>query len=177
MLTAFFDIAAGSAPPPPGSFGKTKRAKKSARPAPQPATSTAGCHAKFEPLPPEKNVPRAAEQPGQAWQALHESVPNRDDNIAEFRAFDPDEEDPAGDEFMDEDAELEDADRDDQSEPDFEPESLDPLADDDRVSMGSSFEEDRSLHAFFSTRRHAPKMEQRAVYSGPMLCREDDDFD
>jgi hypothetical protein len=188
-LSAFFGLsvskAASLSPAAPkpkkaggGGQGRNGRAVRGGPPRPADVGAGVGLHASFEPLPPEKNVPRAAEQPGQAWHALHDGV-TRDDNIAEFKAdADADVFDEFGDDFDESPRAGDEAD--DESEPDFEPESLDPLADDDKCSMGSSLEEDRSLHSFFTSRRQGAARgadQARALYTGPMLCLEDEDFE
>lgn len=226
MLSSYFDIQSKSSsslpgdprqpPPPPQQhqlFGKKKqsRAKGAASAAAAAATAkkreprpteaaTTSVHTKFVPLPPECNVPKPAEVPSQAWQALSGSGVSREDDMAEFRAdwttfsetametaTEWDEEEAAGDEL------------DDMSEPDYEPESLDPLGSctpggggggegggGAAASLSSSLEEDtrsrdaaRSLHAFFSGRRLGQRTSSAAsqMYSGPQLCYEDEDFD
>lgn len=170
MLSAYFNI------PPPNEtgdkkFGRKPPAKHAAKrtttkpppPPPQPTEpSTTSEHVKFEPLPPEKRVPRPAEEPGQAWHSFDGVTAAKDDDIAEFRA-DWEWED---EEQKSEDEEL--------SEPDFEPESLDP------VSLATSVEDSMTSmddDSFFQRRRAKPPSSQRTVYSGPQLCYEDDDFE
>lgn len=177
MLSAFFDLPA----PPRPQQQQPKHTKKpagkrrtavAAKKEPKAAEGTATFHAKFKPLPDEKNVPRAAEQPGQAWQALQGSGVTRDDDVAEFRA-DWETEEQAWDEAD----EVEPMDDDDRSEPDYEPESLDSTALD--VSLGSSVDEDdATVQNFFQARRmrRRCRLQEQAVYSGPMLCCENDDF-
>lgn len=167
MLAAYFDIPAKDAGEQPGrraDFGRAKgkakgvcRARKPPRPTESSATTV---HAKFVPLPPERNIPQPAEEPGQAWQGLDPAT-TRDDDVVAWDAWGEDEEDPAGSE--DEEA----------SEPDFEPESLEL-----DESLGSSVE-DIDVHAMFGMRaRGGRSIEQSvAVYSGPQLCFEDEDFD
>lgn len=181
MLSAYFDIASAAQAPaaaaePRGgaaaSFGKARRTKAGAAPRgrarpPKPTeAATTSLHAKFEPLPPEKNVPRPAEQPGQAWQGLHGTAA-KDDDVALFRA--DDEEDMWAAEQDDELEAQEDAD--DVSEPDFEPDSLDLSAAD---SVSSSMDEAPFL---LLGRKALGNKQAVPVYSGPQLCCEDDDFD
>lgn len=172
MLAAYFDIRARpEAPcPPPAPPPAKKKAKKAKKPAdpPRPVETTASLHARFDPLPPEPHVPRPAEVAGQAWHALAEGV-EREDDVAVFEeewdGLDGTEDGEPGD-----DAKTE------ASEPDFEPESLDLCSD---VDVASSFEDGASLQ-FMSRRRseRPPKMKQAlAMYSGPQLCCEDDEFD
>lgn len=143
MLSAYFDL------PQVAPNGKRRKPKT-----PKPTeASTTNLHVKFEPLPPEKNIPKAAEEPGQAWQALDESVAPKDDDVAEWN-WDSEEEHPASE----------------VSEPDFEPESLD-IED----SVASSMESHDCVFARRKTRRFAEPAV--AVYSGPELCCEDEDFD
>ena len=190
MLSAFFDIrsdpkAAASA----GVFGKKtpstaaaaakaatkQRARKTLQAPPAAAepegteAATTHIHAGFVPLPPETNVPRPAEAEGQqAWQAYAESGAVKDDDVAEFKA-DWDEWDE-----MQEDG--------DASEPDFEPESLDPCivsaSPGIEDSLGSSVED---VPSFFLSRRRPSQGGTTAqgvpVYTGPQLCCEDEDFD
>jgi len=158
--------------------GRKKQSAKSAKPAKDPRpteAATTSVHARFVPLPPETNVPRPAETPTQAWQALGGSGVVRDDDFAEWQDDQPDDDQQAG---WDEDAQDE---LDELSEPDFEPESLDPLVDGGMMELESSLsssvgDDDRAVHAFF--RRHrACAPQSTPVYSGPQLCCEDDDFD
>lgn len=176
MLASFFDIPPGPAAAP--AFGKKGRGKASpvqparrrartAAPKPTEASTTT-VHAAFEPLPPERGAPRPAEGPGQPWQALAGSGVTRDDDIAEFRADWWEAEADAAEEM------------DDVSEPDFEPESLDPLAAEAagaEDSVASSLDED--VRAFFSRRGRGGqgRCQAAAVYSGPQLRYEDDDWD
>jgi hypothetical protein len=195
MLSAYFDIPA-AAPTTAAPFGRAaaaKRARKNSAAAaagrggdPAPTDPTRTAHAGFEPLPPERNVPRAAEQAGQPWQPLPGAGVTRDDDVAEFRAdWDGDDGDGGGEEWDGGAREGGEAD-DDVSEPDYEPESLDPLGaataagapgvvTDSLDSAPGSFE-DRTLQAFFNARRCRQKLPpQHVVYSGPMLCCEDED--
>lgn len=175
MLSAYFDIKAfkpASAQPearekrPFGKAGKAKAGRPKRAPQPTEAATTS-VHAKFEPLPAEKNVPRAAELPGQPWQALS-GTDAKDDDFAEFK--------PDDDGMWDEEEKGEE-DADDMSEPDFEPDSLDPIA----TSVGGesySSLDDAPIAAFFRRRRSQSFGQQPVpVYSGPQLCCEDDDFD
>lgn len=181
MLSAYFDIKAfkpAAAQPEarehrPFGKGKGGRAKagRPAKRAPQPTeAATTSVHAKFEPLPAEKNVPRAAELPGQPWQALS-GTDAKDDDFVEFK---PDE-----DGMWDEEERGEE-DADDMSEPDFEPDSLDPIAVAGTSVGGESYSslDDAPIAAFFRRRRSQSFGQQPVpVYSGPQLCCEDDDFD
>lgn len=186
MLTAYFDIQAvgGGSSSGGKAFGKptaaaaTHRATKAAKagnkhrkPREPRGTeaATTSVHARFEPLPPEDpaGVPRPAELSSQqAWQGLSDSI-TRDDGVAEFAA-DWDDDGAWEDEAVD--------DLDDASEPDFEPESLDivaAMASD--TEMSSSLDDDGSVQSFL--RRAKPPRQTAQVYSGPLLCCEDDDFD
>lgn len=183
MLTAYFHIQAGAGGGG-STFGKAtafgKGSKQRDKPARQPKArgtaatqreprgteaSTTSVHAKFVPLPPEDPaaVPRPAELPSQAWQGLTESI-TRDDDVAEWE-----------DDWEEQEAVEEDFD--DASEPDFEPESLEPLSNDNISGSftNSSMDDDRFAQAFF--RRTKPSRQVAQVYSGPMLCCEDDAFD
>jgi hypothetical protein len=191
MLAAYFDLpvsAAGAAfgPKKPKQPAKQQPAKQQpakqqpkakAKPSsshhsshqpPRPCeASTTNVHAGFEPLPAEKNAPVPAEpRSDHTWQALDPGLDPGAVRADEVCDWEDEEEGP------------EDVDRDDVSEPDFEPESLDPLAAAEVESLGSSVD-DQSLHSFFATRRckGKPSHASRAVYSGPMLCCEDDEFD
>lgn len=175
MLSAYFDIrtAEGAAAPadPATSFGKARRSKAGAprgrdKPPKPSEAATTSLHAKFEPLPPEKNVPRPAEQPGQAWQGL-QGTAARDDDVAAFRAEDEEEDIWAAE--QDDDVELQE-DRDDVSEPDFEPESLEFSS---TESVSSSMDEAPS---FLLGRKSLGNRQPVPVYAGPQLCCEDDDF-
>ena len=167
MLAAFFDIPTAVAEGAP--FGKDRKAPKpKARPgerrrsSPKPTeASTTTMRTRFEPLPPDLPPPRPAEESGQAWQPLAGSGVTRDDDIAEFRA-----------DWWDEDADAEEE-PEDASEPDFEPDSLEPCAPEDSVAASPV---DSTVQLFFSKRcRGAPP--PAAMYTGPQLCYEDDDFD
>ncbi len=174
MLSAFFDIQVakqGQRQHRPA-FGKLGKSKPGTKPPPakhEPRPSEAcTLHARFVPLPHEKNAPKPAEVDTQQWGALSGSGVTREDDVAEFK---PDwDEEPAG--AWDEEEEM-----DEMSEPDFEPESMDPLAvAADADSVSSSLEDERSLQLFF--RKARPRCQDHApVYSGPQLCCEDDDFD
>lgn len=169
MLAAYFDIKPREtyAQPFGKPFGKPHgkpqagqaagKAKAKAK-APRPMEAcTTSVHAKFEPLPPEKNVPRPAEEPGQSWSGL-DSATVKEDDVVEWDAWGDEEQ------LLSEDEEM--------SEPDFEPESLDL-----EESLGSSLD-DPDVHAIFGKRARAKGFSQpTAVYSGPELCCEDEDFD
>lgn len=176
MLAAFFDIPAAPAGGA-AAFGKEPKAKARAaakrqasrkRPsAPKPVeASTTTMRAGFEPLPPEHQAPRPAEEGGQAWQPLAGSGVTRDDDIAEFRA-----------DWWEEDADVQEE-ADDASEPDFEPESLEPCATETATldSVAASPMDD-DLRFFFAKRSRSVVPSEAAVYTGPQLCYEDDDFD
>lgn len=178
MLSAFFDIQPASTSPkafgkkPSAAAAKHRPPKKKQQP-PQPAAEPEGTepgtthiHAGFVPLPPETNVPKASEPEGQAWQAYAESGAVKDDDVAEFKA---DWEEWDGDDEMAEEAEG--------SEPDFEPESLDPISASPGIedSLGSSVED----VPFFLSRRksYGAAAQGVPVYTGPQLCCEDEDFE
>lgn len=168
MLAAYFDIRPTGDSDAQRPFGrihksasnakpKTKKPPKPPKPPRPTEASTTSVHARFEPLPPEKNVPRPAEEPGQAWQGLDSSTV-KDDDVMEWDAWGEE------DQQLSEDEEL--------SEPDFEPESLDL-----EESLASSLD-DPDVHAIFGKRARAKGLAQpAAVYSGPQLCCEDEDFD
>lgn len=171
MLSAFFDIQTTA---PKKEFGRKTAANKKKKAAPpQPSAEPEGTeaatthiHAGFVPLPPETNVPKPAEADGQAWQAYAESGEVKDDDVAVFKA--------------DWDLEWEETNEDAEgSEPDFEPESLDPCISTSpgiEDSLGSSVDDT----PFFLTRRrssHAAAAQGVPVYTGPQLCCEDEDFD
>lgn len=173
MLSAFFDIQPAGAHDKSFKTPKRRAAAKKSGAAPKASeASTTSVHARFTPLPAETNIPKPAEVCTQQWQALSGSGVTRDDDIAEFKAgWDEDE-------TCWDDEEAEDLDQlDDVSEPDFEPDSLDPLLE---PSLSSSFEDDRGAASFFARRlkpAHHQAAAHQAVYSGPQLCCEDDDFD
>lgn len=205
MLTAYFDIQnqpggvgggggqtfgkqkKGTArAPKPARQPKPPKAPRQARQARQPRqpprpteASTTSVHARFDPLPPETNVPRPAEVPHQqGWQALSGSGVVRDDDVAEFNrewdgsAWEDEQQDELGElGELDEREEL--GELDEASEPDFEPESLDLSLGEVEPSLSSSVDDDRVLQTFF--KRH--RAQSTPVYSGPQLCCEDDDFD
>lgn len=184
MLTAFFDVqpannhrsaAAPPLPPRPAQPQPPRQGRAKKRPKPSEA-STTSVLAKFEPLAPEKNVPRAAEAAGrQSWQGLTESE-TKDDDLGQWEPYMEDEEECR------EESE-------DESEPDFEVDSLDISTDLCSAAGGPGYElsssvEDAtmpSLKAVFGMRRDAFAAQQqgKAVYAGPLLCCEadDDDFD
>lgn len=178
MLAAYFDLkmAGGSVADEGKQFGRqtktttkkktaaatTKRSKSSSTTKhPKPASdSMMTSHAKFQPLPAEKRVPRPAEEPGQAWQALEGSGVQRDDDVAAV-------------EWWGEDEEAADEDDDDVSV-DFEFDSLDPTT--AMVSESLSSSVDDAAPIFFS--RRSRLQQPAAVYTGPQLCFDDDeDFD
>lgn len=143
---------------------------------PQPAEAgTYSVHAKFEPLQPNSPGPRPAEPTGQAWQALRDDVV-REDDVATWQDDQTQWEDDA-----DADADIDD---DGDEEPNYEPESLDPLSvmeGDDASVMSSSLDAEEavtqvSAYLFFKSRRQRCP-QTTAVYSGPQLCCEDEDFD
>lgn len=174
MLAAYFNIPA-AASEEDKCFGKKKKApaaapkkRAAARKPPKPteaATATATEHAKFEPLPAEKRVPRPAEEPGQAWQAFDGVTTAKEDDIAEFRAdWEWEEEELTEDDEM--------------SEPDFEPESLDPLSVETSVVEGSLGSVDDDIHCFLGKRHRRQTVTQpTTLYSGPQLRYEEEDFD
>lgn len=183
MLTAFFDIQAcgsnegrvfGRRSAKAKSTGGKPRAPRAPAPSPEPHDAAGAQHAKFVPLPDEKRVPRPAEPPGQAWQALSGSGVVRDDGVAGAE-WDDDVLDEEHDDF------AADADLDDRSEPDFEAEdpSLSVSLDTAETSSvaGSLDALDDAAVASFMARRARHAHAQGLVYSGPLLCREDDDFD
>ena len=177
MLSAFFDIQQVSGKQG-CAFGKLKKTKapggNRAAQEPRPAEAgTTSVHAKFVPLSQEKNVPKPAEVATQQWRALSGSGVKKEDDVSEFK---PDVEPEQAGVWDEEDEEM-----DDMSEPDFEPESLDPLAAEEvESSLSSSLEDDRSLYPLFfrKSRPRGLEAHQAApVYSGPQLCCEEDDFE
>lgn len=171
MLTAYFDIPA-AAGAPSAEFGKKgakpPKAKKPPRtpkpPRPTEAhTSGSALHAQFVPLPPETNAPKPAEAAGQqAWHALQPEAA-ADDDVA---AAAWDEEPTVWEEDEYEEDEV--------SEPDFEVDSLEPSTVAVDESLSSSLDEPLVFHG----RTFRPKKSSAvAVYSGPRLCYEDDDFE
>lgn len=197
MLSAFFDIPS---PPPPrgGSRGRAAGGGKKKQSQPQPPREprptepgTTSTHARFVPLPPEINVPRPAEVGDQQpWRALAADGGRhgRDDGSFPWNHEDPADIDTATWMAEDESADADAVAGDDVSEPDFEPESLDPLAaagaEEDascELSGGSSYE-DNFMASFFASRRGRRGGGGgggcgQPVYSGPQLCCEEDDFD
>ncbi len=187
MLSAFFDLpgakpgakAAPKAPKAPKGRGRGRKA--AAEPVPTETSTSHSVHARFEPLPPEKNVPRPVESSMRhEWQS---SILEDDDGDLELF----DDEDREMDALQDLDEEETREDDDDVSEPDFEPDSLDPI---DESDMSSSFGttdaaldgEDLDIRAFFQSRHRGPRHHRHAkqpaaVYSGPQLFCEDDEFD
>ena len=140
-------------------------------------------HARFEPLPAEKRVPKPAEEPGQAWQALEGSGVERDDDIAAVEWWDDDEEAGEDDEVTTSNFEFDSL---DQAGVEFDsPEQTTSVVE----SLSSSMETDSggceddgltsfigvSPHVFFS--RKSRLKQPAAVYSGPQLCLDDDNFD
>lgn len=129
---------------------------------------TTSMHALFEPLPPEDPGPAAAEAPGrELWQA---PVPGAEEADEDWEAAFMDEEERA--------ALMEDGD--DVSEPDFEADSLEVEEDvpggGGGEDLSSSVDTVLSLKAVFGARRAKPPgSATKAVYSGPLLCCEDDD--
>lgn len=152
MLSAYFDL-------PAATTGTTKQfGRKKSPKVPKPTeASTTTVHVKFEPLPPEKNVPKPAEAPAQAWSAFDETAGTRDDDVALW-----------------EDEETRSEASDQTSEPDFEPESLESTVEE---SLGSSVD-DADMATLFGRKRSKPFASPAvAVYSGPQLWYEDEDFD
>lgn len=179
MITAYLDIQTRARCDPPAAprpIAPPKRRPAAPAAAPKPSeASTTSMHALFEPLPPEEEGPRAAEAPGrELWQG---PVPGQEEPEAgggDWESAFMDEEERA--------ALMEDGD--DVSEPDFEADSLEAEEDDPRGAaagaeeLSSSVETVLSLKAVFGSRRAGSKAGGgRAVYSGPLLCCEDDDFD
>lgn len=171
MITAFLDIQTRARRDPPAAAPRAAAAGKR-RAAPKPCeASTTSMHAMFEPLPPEEVGPLAAEDPGrELWQG---PVPGQEDR-------------DAGDwesAFMEEEERAALVEDDDVSEPDFEADSLEALEDEDArggagaEELSSSVETVLSLKAVFGSRRASGKAGGKPVYSGPLLCCEDDDFD
>lgn len=171
MITAFLDIQTRARCDPPSAAATPRSATKRraatpARPKPSEAATTS-MHAKFEPLPPEAAGPLAAEAPGrELWQG---PVPGQEEDGGDWEAVFMDEEERA--------ALMEDGD--DVSEPDFEADSLE--AEDDPAGaaaeeLSSSVETVMSLKAVFGSRRAGKSAGGKPVYSGPLLCCEDDDF-
>lgn len=157
---------AEATPPPKRRSTSTKRHREPKRPKePKPTeAATTSVHAKFQPLPPETNVPRPAEQPGQPWHAL-QGTSAKDDDLADADFDDQ--------QWDDEDEEVQVGEEDELSEPDYEPDSLSMVGETESVS--SSLDES-PFYALLASRRRKPAAE-KAVYSGPQLCYEDDDFD
>lgn len=174
MITAFLDIHTRARCDPPAAPRAVAAKRRPAAPPKPTEASTTSMHALFEPLPPEEAGPRAAEAAGrELWQG---PVPGHEE---------PDTGAGGGDwesAFMDEEeraALMEDGD--DVSEPDFEAESLE-AEDDGRGAAAaeelSSSVETVDLKAVFGSRRAGKAAGGgKAVYSGPLLCCEDDDFD
>lgn len=182
MLSAYLDIRSSSGGGIPSGGGGIKiraasrkkvggggrKHKKQLEVQPSEACTTS-VHAAFVPLPPETNVPRPAETGGRAtWQVLDGTLVDDNADGWDAEAGPPTWEDDR----VDEDDLVA---GDDASEPDFEPDSLDP---DVESSLSSSVDE-ISVHAFLSGRRCTKPHAHQAtpVYSGPQLCCEDDGFD
>ena len=131
-------------------------------------------YAKFEPLPPETNVPRPAESCGQPWQPQGWCDLPQDD-VASWNG------DDTWGVHVDDDADDVDVDAiSDNLE--YEPESLDTVA--TAASLSSSFDDatDVTLRSLFtrksSSLSHSFAPHQAVpVYAGPSLLLEDDSFD
>lgn len=131
-------------------------------------------YAKFEPLPPETNVPRPAESFGQPWHPLDGCEPAEDD-VASWNGEDAWEREEDGAEDDAEDA-ISDI-------LEYEPDSLDTVAT-ATVSLSSSYDDatDVTLRSLFtrksSSLSHTFAPHQAVpVYAGPSLLLEDDSFD
>jgi hypothetical protein len=168
MLCAFFDVQAataeggahgGSAGP---KFKVRGRSKKAAKQQPEAAaqvrpseSAVTVMHAQFEALPRERNVPKAYE--AELYELSDDDAPP-DDEQWDYVRQDADKE-----EAFEEDADDLELPEDDMS-----------LAS-DASELSTSFDDSKSV-LLRSKRSKTAAADQKAVYAGPQLCLEDDDF-
>lgn len=212
MLLSYFDIqpspgatTAASTVVAPKAKAKAKRhgaTRSRAKEAPPPVGRDADgthVHAKFEPLPPETNVPRPAESSGQAWHGLSASVRRDDvmfrwqndaaddvdmDDVGELgtaRALDDMgyvgvDDDDEGTDQGDRMSDCQEYEVDESLEPALDFDAPTELTETDADSLGSSYDDTSFMASMFGTRTRASRESKDwsaaqgvPVYSGPQL--------
>lgn len=161
MLAAFFNIPVGDAPKAcPKAPKPPKKAKKPRKASEKPPEPTEPCttkhHARFRPLPEERQP-----SPYAGNKEYAEHCAEWEDN-PEPQPADPQPE-------PEEDWDADDSDR------DFEPSSLETQSESSDDESVEDWIVKQSTRAFFEGRRARPNAPQsKPVYTGPRLCRDED---